>query len=347
MSEGGDSNEGDDSKEGLACFLSCIYVLSVHLPVLQGDGEEGTIGWVMRELVSLMSPSFPPAALALHQLLENDGVTEAECACLIQCLWGIARLVIPRKVEDRRVLEHSNTLLAWLVSRATTARDYAQREGARQASIKKAVEATAAAAAAAMPPNVNEGSTSPKNGKDEISSSPKDDTDETSQTFRDETNYFSSGVPRMGTKVENIELVCPIVMDHLLPGHAVHLIMNGELLDGAYSSGGAVLRQHRHLQNTLRDYGRGSEESVREPPTFEVVPWEAGDRLLVAGSFWTDLVVLRYRVVSCGLKISVTASMTRAEMLWLLFSPNFGYHNGVRSYEDTWDALEEHVIGIS
>lgn len=34
------------------------------------------MGWLLRELMALLSPRFPPAALALQQLGKSDDVTE-------------------------------------------------------------------------------------------------------------------------------------------------------------------------------------------------------------------------------------------------------------------------------
>lgn len=102
--------------------------------------------------MALLSPRFPPAALALHQLGEAEDVTDAECACLVQCLWGLAREMVSRAVADERVLESSRTFLSWLVSRASTSREDAQRERSRELAIKKKLGSTAAAAAAEAAP---------------------------------------------------------------------------------------------------------------------------------------------------------------------------------------------------
>lgn len=99
--------------------------------------------------MALLSPRFPPAALALHQLGEAEDVTDAECACLVQCLWGLAREMVPGEVADGRVLESSRTFLSWLVSRASASRGDAQRERSRELAIKKKQLGPANAAAAA------------------------------------------------------------------------------------------------------------------------------------------------------------------------------------------------------
>lgn len=262
-----DHTEDDDSKEGQSCFMSCLYVLCNHLSSVDND-EENLTDWLMGELMSLMSPSFPPVALALHQLRDQSGLTEAECACLVQCLWGIAREVVPRDVRDGCVLEHSRTFLAWLVSRAADARDYARREEVRELSIKKA------AAAAVLPATANKGASPPEDGTDSLLPSMR----------------------RVETKVESIELICPIMVSRLEPGHAVHLMVNGESLDGAYSRGGAIQERHHLMLDAHMVDEDGTKEEEERPRAFEIVSWEAAERLLLAGSSMTDLVVLRYGV---------------------------------------------------
>lgn len=237
--------------------MSCLYVLCNHLGSVEDD-EENLTDWLMGELMSLMSPSFPPVALALHQLRDQSGLTEAECACLVQCIWGMAREVVPRDVRDGCVLEHSRTFLAWLVSRATEARDYARREGVRELSIKKAA--------------ADKGASSPEDGTDSL----------------------SPCMHRVEAKVENIELICPIMVSRLEPGHAVHLVVNGESLDGAYSRGGAIQKRHDLMLNAQMVDEDGTKEEEERPMAFEIVSWEAAERLLLAGSSMPDLVVLRY-----------------------------------------------------
>ncbi|CAN0069959.1 unnamed protein product, partial [Scytosiphon promiscuus] len=145
--------EDDDSEVGQACFLSCAYMLCDHVRKLQEMAYEGmrdyrdvddddekddrSLGWLLRELMALLSPRFPPAALALSQLAEAEDVTDAECACLVQCLWGLAREMVPASVADESVLENSRAFLSWLVSRASTARDDADKELARELAIAK------------------------------------------------------------------------------------------------------------------------------------------------------------------------------------------------------------------
>lgn len=41
------------------------------------DDDDDSVGWLLRELMALLCPRFPPAALALHQLGEADDVTDA------------------------------------------------------------------------------------------------------------------------------------------------------------------------------------------------------------------------------------------------------------------------------
>lgn len=97
--------------------------------------------------MALLSPRFPPAALALHQLSTEEDVTDAECACLVQCLWGLAREMVPKSVPDGAVLESSRTFLSWLVSRASTSRQDVQRDLSRELAIRQRRDAAAAAAA--------------------------------------------------------------------------------------------------------------------------------------------------------------------------------------------------------
>lgn len=134
---------------GLACFLSCLRMLCYHLGNLQqgrippkhiaktNDGvaehtkvqDSETPEWLLRELLRLLNPTFPPAALALHELAAVRDVTDADCACLAQCLWGLAREIVPRaSVPDREVLERSRPFLTWLLTRSTTAREDARHE---------------------------------------------------------------------------------------------------------------------------------------------------------------------------------------------------------------------------
>lgn len=263
-----DQIEDDDSKEAQACFLSCLHVLCTHLRDVEEDNGDTTV-WLMGELMSLMSPSFPPVALVLYQLRDQKDLTEAECACLVQCLWGLAREVVPRDVRDECVLEHFRTFLAWLVSRATDARDCAKKEEARKISIKKAAATTAAIAVS--PAAANQDSSSPE----------------------DSTTSLSPCMARADTKVEKIELMCPVMMSRLEAGHAVHLRVNGELLDGGYSSGGAIQERHHIMQDAQAVDECGTKKEAERPTTFEVVLWEAAERLLLAGSSMTDLVVLR------------------------------------------------------
>lgn len=42
-----------------------------------GGDDESSLGWLLRELMGLLSPRFPPAALALHQLAEAQDITDA------------------------------------------------------------------------------------------------------------------------------------------------------------------------------------------------------------------------------------------------------------------------------
>lgn len=291
-----DAEEDDDSKDGQACFLSCLYVLLGHLRKVQNevdededeeDGKDST-DWLMRELLSLMSPSFPPVALALHQLRDEASVTEAECACLIQCLWGLAREIVPRNVVDKRVLEHSRTFLMWLMSRAASSKDYVKKQSARAHLIKKS---EAAAAAAAAPASSAATTTTPA----AATATPATATESASLISEDVTVSSSSpDVSKADAKVETVHFYCSLLMERLEPGHAAHLKVDGEWLDGAYSSGGVLQKQKELLPDTpgTKD-GAAVERDGGESTTLEVVWWEAAKRLLLSCPFSTNMEVLR------------------------------------------------------
>lgn len=109
----------------------------------RGGGGE-TVGWLLREIMALLNPRFPPAALCLDMLAEGKMVTDAECACLVQCLWGLAREMVPAGLADTRVLESSRTFLSWLVSRASSSRADTQRTRSRELAMKQLGSAAAA-----------------------------------------------------------------------------------------------------------------------------------------------------------------------------------------------------------
>ena len=290
-----DAEEDDDSKDGQACFLSCLYVLLGHLRKVQNevdededeeDGKDST-DWLMRELLSLMSPSFPPVALALHQLRDEASVTEAECACLIQCLWGLAREIVPRNVVDKRVLEHSRMFLMWLMSRAASSKDYVKKQSARAHLIKK----SEAAAAAAAPASSAATTTTPA----AATATPATATESASLISEDVTVSSSSpDVSKADAKVETVHFYCSLLMERLEPGHAAHLKVDGEWLDGAYSSGGVLQKQKELLPDTpgTKD-GAAAERDGGESTTLEVVWWEAAKRLLLSCPFSTNMEVLR------------------------------------------------------
>lgn len=117
---------------------------------------------------------------------------------------------------------------------------------------------------------------------------------------------------------------CCRLVERLEPGHAVRLRVDGDLIDGVYSSGGAQQKRQELLPNegTVTDAdaagsGGGADTTVsgatagaasagasREkqasggdsagPRTVEVIPWEAAGRLLLACPFAASLPVLRY-----------------------------------------------------
>lgn len=291
-----DVEEDDDSKDGQACFLSCLYMLLNQLRKFKKewdkdeDEEESknTTDWLMRELLSLMNPSFPPVALALHQLRDGHGVTEAECACLLQCLWGLVRETVPRDVLDNCVLEHSRTFLMWLLSRSASSRDYVKKQSARTLFIQKsaAVASTAVAAATttavatpattAVPATATESAGLSADGTAVSSSSP--------------------GMSKADAKVEKLHFYCSVLMGRLEPGHAAHLRVNGEWLEGAYSRGGVLQKREELVPDAQGGKDGAAEGGPAEPTKFEVVWWEAAKRLLLTCPFSNGLAVLR-----CGL----------------------------------------------
>ncbi|CAM9170968.1 unnamed protein product, partial [Laminaria digitata] len=293
-----DGMEGDDSKTGQACFLSCLYVLLDHLQDEKDEWDEDkdeeeegkdTTHWLMRELLSLMSPSFPPVALALHQLRDHAGVTEAECACLLQCLWGLTREIVPREVIDRCVLEHSRTFLTWLLSRAASSKDYVKKQSARALLIKKSAAAAASAATSASAAAATTASTS-------VTSVPGTGGTGTEGAgiFEDGTAVsYSPGMSKADAKVEMVHFYCSLLMERLEPGHAAHLKVNGEFLEGAFSSGGVLQKQKELLPDAQEGKGGAAEGVTAKSTTFEVIWWDAAKRLLLTCPFSNRLAVLR------------------------------------------------------
>ena len=292
-SEHDDDMETDDSKDGQACFLSCLYMLLRHLRGVQAEGDEeedeeegkDTTDWLMRELLSLMNPSFPPVALALHQLRDSEGVTEAECACLIQCLWGLVREIVPRDVRDNCVLEHSRAFLMWLLSRAASSKEYAGKQSARARLIQKsAAAASAAATTAAATTGVTAAATTATSAT----------ATETAGLAEDGTEVSSSpGMSKADAKAETVYFYCSLLMERLEPGHAAHLRVNGEWLPGAYSRGGVLQKRQEFVPDTHGAKDDAAEGGTAEPTKFEVVWWEAAQRLLLSCPFSARLAVLR------------------------------------------------------
>lgn len=122
-------------------------------------------------------------------------------------------------------------------------------------------------------------------------------------------------------KVERLSVQCCRLVARLEPGHAVRLRVDGDLIDGVYSSGGA---QQKRQELLLRPgeatatgahapgSGGGATAAAVDRPsagasgekegnggnaagnrTVEVVPWEAARRLLLACPFEANLPVLR------------------------------------------------------
>lgn len=139
----------------------------------------------------------------------------------------------------------------------------------------------------------------------------------------------ASGIAKVlesGAEVESVSLQCWRLVERLEPGHAVRLRVDGELLKGVYSTGGARQKREELLPSDEETHGvvggsrsdssDGAAGSPSSPPylreisgggpggggdgdvartkTVEVVPWEAAGRLLLACPFNTKLPVLRY-----------------------------------------------------
>ena len=205
-----------------------------------------------------------------------------ECACLAQSLWGLAREMVPPAVDDANVLENSRTFLSWLVTRAATSREDAERERSRELAVRKRMGGAAVKAKRAHPQ----------------------------------------------VEMRDVPVLCCRLVERLEPGHAVRLRVDGKLLEGVYSTGGAqqkrqeLLLPPREEQNSRarggggggggggrggrggRGGGRGgrggrgrrgggSGRNARKLTTVEVVPWEAAERMLLACPFATKLPVLR------------------------------------------------------
>lgn len=184
--------------------------------------------------------------------------------------------MVPGTVPDRSVLENARAFLSWLVTRAETAREDAEREWARE---ERAILRGTVDTSATVP------------------------------------------LPYPDVEVGHVFVLCRRLLERLEPGHAVHLRVDGKLLGGVYSTGGAQQKRqeldaawHEKMARRKRDKasaaggsggragcrggrrgggGRGRNAAAR-PPAVEVVPWEASGRLLLACPFTINLPVLRY-----------------------------------------------------
>lgn len=264
IEEGIGDEEDEDSDAGMACFLSSLYVMSTHLYSEQenerfekGLEERDTAGWLMQELTALLCPRFSPAALALFPT--GNMMTDAERACLAQCLWGLMREIVPSSVPDRSVFEHARPVLAWLLSRSSNAREDAKKDAYRQASIQKRAGAASAGAA---------GGGSAVSGLSECKKV------EASVSF------------------ERVSLRCCRLEDRLERGHAVRVRVQGKLLPGIYSRGGALEKE----EELRREFGADLEGmgDKAESVSIELVPWKQADRLLLATASSRELGVLRF-----------------------------------------------------
>lgn len=293
--------EEDDSKDGQACFLSCLYMLLNHLRRVKEEWDEdeerkNTTDWLMRELLSLMNPSFPPVALALHQLRDGERVTEAECACLLQCLWGLVRETVPRDVLDNCVLEHSRTFLMWILSRSASSREYVKKQSARALLIQKSAAAATTTVAAAAATTTTTATTAVPATATESAGLSADGTAVSSS---------SPGMSKADAKVEKLHFYCSSLMERLEPGHAAHLRVNGEWLEGAYSRGGVLQKRQELVPDAQGAKDGAAEGGPAEPTKFEVVWWEAAKRLLLTSPFSNGLAVLRCGLLWCGLLVVV------------------------------------------
>ncbi|CAN0464304.1 unnamed protein product, partial [Ectocarpus sp. 12 AP-2014] len=171
----------------------------------------------MSELMSLLSPRFPPAALALVQLAEAEDVTEAECACLVQCLWGLMREMVPSHVPDNLVLENSRTFLSWLLAHARDARDTATKQRSKELAIKRL--------------------SNPTGGRSTSSAA----TGTEAASIGEKTRAFA------GATVESVSVLCCRLMERLEGGHAVRIRVDGNFLKGVYSRGGAQQKREELL----------------------------------------------------------------------------------------------------
>lgn len=115
-----------------------------------------------------------------------------------------------------------------------------------------------------------------------------------------------------GTEVKSVSLQCWRLVERLEPGHAVRVRVDGKLLHGVYSTGGAQQKRQELLLADEETDGAAGGGSARgsgassgaasdgsgvptpKTKTVELVPWEPARRLLLACPFATELPVLRY-----------------------------------------------------
>lgn len=118
-----------------------------------------------------------------------------------------------------------------------------------------------------------------------------------------------------GVRVASVSVLCCRLLERLESGHAVRLRVDGELVDGVYSSGGAeqkrqelVLHQQEKQKTPVGSgtvgggHGGGRSSAGKKEgegraagsKVVEVVPWEAAGRVLLACPFATKLPMLRY-----------------------------------------------------
>lgn len=277
---GGETGAEDDTEAGQSCFLSCLYMLCDNLDDIRGDipnsynddngdqdGGDG-MGWLMREVMTLLNPRFPPAALALERM-SNNCTTPAERACIVQCLWGLMRAIVPVDVANQSVLEHSRAFIGWLVSRSAASRETAQKEF----SVRKLD------AAATAPPAPTVGGQWNKAAA---------------------AAHAPESQPQSEVKFENISLVGVRLAERLEARYAVRIKAGGELLKNCYSIGGAMEKRDELLSDLstsgwgkVGQKGSGAGADAAESMTIEFVPWQAVDRLLLASPLRTQLPVLR------------------------------------------------------
>lgn len=176
--------------------------------------------------------------------------------------------MVPISIPDVSVLENSRAFLSWLVSRASASRQDANKKRTRELAMTK--RKTAAPAA--------------------------EESDEEEEIGEDPL-----------AEVESVSVNCCRLLERLEPGHAVLLRVDGELLEGAYSSGGAIEKKEELLEKEREPAdggtGGGGGSAKNTKATVEVVPWEAAGRMLLACPFEDKLPVLR-----CGARPYVPPS---------------------------------------